>query len=128
MNNHLWEIALSRVPVVQGLDKRTLRGNYWSGSAGVQSVEILARFEADGLAGSDVHFGARSRVSADSGLAGANAEDAETAQFDAVTRRESLLEALENGVHGSFRFGAGQPRALNDVMDDILFDQSVSPS
>jgi len=100
-------------------------GLVMSRGVGIQSVEFLAWLEADGFARRNAHFRAGPWVAADSGLARANAENAETTQFDAVAGGKSLLEAFENGVHGGFRFGAGQPGPLNDVMDNILFDQSV---
>ena len=89
----------------------------------LQHVQFLAGFEADCLAGSDAHFGAGSGVAADAGLAGADAEDAKAAQLDALTGRESLLEALEDRIHGSLSLRAGQTRALNHMMYDVLLNQ-----
>ena len=81
-----------------------------SGCTGVQGVEFLAGFEADRLAGGDADFRSRSGIAAYACLAGPDAEDAETAQFNAVAGCQSLLEAFKYGVHGGFRFGAGQTR------------------
>ena len=36
---------------------------------------------------------------------------------------KSLLEALEDRIHGSLRLGAGQARALDHMMDDVLLNQ-----
>ena len=58
------------------------------------------------------------------GLAGANTEDAEPAQFDALAGSESLFQPLEDSIHRSLSLGAGQPCALDHVMNDVLLNQS----
>jgi hypothetical protein len=94
---------------------------------GVQGVELFAWLESDGFAGGNADFRSGSWVAADACLARTDAENTEAAQFNAISRGQGLFEAFKNGVHGGFRFGAGQPGALNDVMNDILLDQSVYP-
>jgi len=120
---------LSQVSDIPGL-----RGETWGaqilllvGGGSVESVEFLAGLEADGFAGGDADFGAGSGVAADACFTGADAEDAEAAQLDAIPRSQRLLEPFEDGVHGGFRFSPRQACPLDDVMDDILFDQCVSP-
>ena len=98
-----------------------------SGCIGIQGVEFFPRLESDGLAGGNADFRSGPGVAADARFAGPDAEDAEAAQFDAVAGGQGLFEAFKDGVHGGFRFGAGQPGALNDVMNDVLLDQSVYP-
>jgi hypothetical protein len=97
------------------------------GGVGVQGVELFAGFEADGFAGGDADFGAGSGIAADSGFAGSDAEDAESAQLNAIAGCQGLFETFKDGVHGRFRFGPRQPCSLDDVMDDILLDQCASP-
>ena len=97
----------------------------FSGSAAcVQGVQLFAGLEADSFAGGDADLSAGAGVAADAGFAGADAEDAEAAQLDALACRQGLLEALEDGVHGSLCLGARQACALNHVMNYILLDQS----
>ena len=86
-------------------------------------MQFLAWLEAHRLAGCDAHLGAGAGIAADAGLAGTDAEDAEAAQFDALAGGKSLLEALEYRIHGSLRLGAGQARALDHLMDDVLLNQ-----
>ena len=86
-------------------------------------MEFLARLESDGLAGGNADLGSGPRIAADAGLAGADAEDAKPAQFNALAGRQSLLQALEDRIHRRFGLGAGQARALDDVMDDVLLNQ-----
>jgi hypothetical protein len=90
-------------------------------------LQFLAGFEPHRFAGGDADFLAGARVAADTGLARADAENAEAAQFNAITCRESLFEPLEYGIHGSFSLGSRQACPLNDVMDNILLDQCRSP-
>jgi hypothetical protein len=92
---------------------------------GVEEVEFLAGFEADGFAGGNGDFGSGTRVAADAGLARAHVENAEAAQFYAITCSEGLLQAFKNCVDRCFRFIARQARTLDDVMDNILFYQRV---
>ena len=54
------------------------------GPAVFQRMQFLARLEADGLAGGDADLGSGAWVSADAGFAGADTEDAKSAQFDAL--------------------------------------------
>ena len=86
-------------------------------------MEFFARFEADGFAGGYADLGAGAWIAADTGFTGADAENAESAQFDALTGGQSLFKALEDRIHRSFRLGARQARALDYVMDDVLFNQ-----
>lgn len=95
------------------------------GGAFSQGVQLFARLEADGLSGGDAHLGTGAGISADAGFAGTHAEDAEPAQFNALTGSQSLFEPFEDCVHRSLSLGAGQPSALDHVMDDVLLNQSV---
>ena len=103
------------------LTARRLAG--WGRLAGFQRVQFLARLEADGFAGGDADLGAGAGIAADAGFAGADAEDAKSAQFDALAGGQSLLEALEDRIHGGLRLGARQARALDHMMDDVLLNQ-----
>jgi len=99
----------------------------WSGAgrtAGLKRMQFLARLEAHSLARSDAHFGAGAWIAANPGFAGADAENAKSAQFNALSGGQGLLQALENRIHRSFCLGARQARALDYLMDDVLFNQS----
>jgi hypothetical protein len=86
-------------------------------------VQFLAGFEANGFPWGNADLGAGSGIAADACFAGSDAKNAESAQFDALAGRQGLLEALEDRIHRSFRLGTRQARALDDVMDDVLFNQ-----
>ena len=113
--------------IFRSVGTRGYQGALVSGCIGVQGVEFLAGLESNGFARGDADFRSGSGVAADARLAGPDAEDAEAAQFNAVSRGQGLFQAFKNGVHGGFRFGAGQPCTLNDVMNDILLDQCIYP-
>jgi hypothetical protein len=83
----------------------------WStalGRAGVQRMQFLARFETNGFARGYADFGAGAGIAADAGFAGADAENAKSAQFDALAGGQGLLEALEDRIHRGLRLGARQ--------------------
>jgi hypothetical protein len=86
-------------------------------------MQFLAWLETNSLAGCDAHFGAGAGIAANPGFAGADTENAESAQFDALPRGQGLLEALEDRIHRGFRFGPRQSGALDYMMDDVLFNQ-----
>jgi hypothetical protein len=86
-------------------------------------VQLLARFKADRLAGGDADLGAGSGIAANACFARADAENAKSAQFDALTGGKSLLQALEDRIHRGFCLDAGQARALDYMMDDVLLNQ-----
>jgi hypothetical protein len=86
-------------------------------------MEFFARFEANGFAWSYADLGAGAWIATDSGFAGADAEDAKSAQFDAFAGGKSLLQALKNRIHRGFCLGPRQSRALDYMMDDVLLNQ-----
>jgi len=86
-------------------------------------VQFLARFEPDGFAGGDAYLGAGSGIAADACFAGADAKNAKSAQFDALAGGQGLLEALEDRIHRGFCLCTRQARALDNLMDDVLFNQ-----
>jgi hypothetical protein len=86
-------------------------------------VQLLSRFEADGFAGCDADLGAGTGIAANACFARADAENAKSAQFDALTGGQSLLQALEDRIHRGFCLDAGQARALDYMMDDVLLNQ-----
>jgi len=85
-------------------------------------VQLLAGLEAHSFAGSNADFGPSSRIAANSGFPGTDAEDSKAAQLDTFPGGESLLQAFEHGVYGCLSLGARQARALDYVMDDVLLD------
>ena len=93
----------------------------------MQGVQFLAGFETDGFAWGNAHFSAGAGIAPDAGLTGTDAEDAESAQLNAVAGGQRLLEAFEYRVDRRFRLGARQSGALDDVMHDILLDQCRRP-
>ena len=90
-------------------------------------MELFARLETDGFSGSNVDFRTGSGIASDAGFAGPDAEDAESAELNAVARRECLFEAFEDGIDCRFGLGARQAGALDDMVHDILLDQCRRP-
>jgi len=93
----------------------------------IEEMEFFAGFEAHGFAGSNGNFGSGARVPTDSGLSGADIEDAKASQLDPLAVAESFLKALEDGVHSGLGLHAGQAGPFDDVVDDVLFNQCLSP-
>ncbi len=95
-------------------------------SAGfTNDVELFSGLEPYSLAGSDAHLGTGARIAAYAGLARAHAEDAKTAQFDALTCCKGLLQPFEHRIHGCLSLSTGQSGALDDMVHNVLFNQSV---
>jgi len=92
-----------------------------------QNVQLFAGLEAHSFAGRDADLGPGARIAADAGLARADAEDAKTAQFNAVAGREGVFEPLEYGIHSGFSLGSRQACTLDHMMDNILLDQCRRP-
>jgi hypothetical protein len=86
-------------------------------------MKFFTRLEAYRFAGGDADFGAGSGIPADASFAGADAEDAKSAQFDAFSRGESFFQTLENRIHRGLCLGARQACALDYMMDDVLLNQ-----
>jgi hypothetical protein len=90
-------------------------------------MQFLARLETNSLAWSDGDFGPGPRVAANARLARAHIEHPKAAQLYTVAGSESFLEALKYRVDRRFRFVAGQSGFRDDLMDDVLFYQCLSP-
>lgn len=93
----------------------------------VKEVQLFAGFEAHGFAGSDGNFGSGAGVPTDSGLSGPDIEDAKASQLDSLAVGKSFFEALEDGVHSGLGLHAGQAGPFDNVVDDVLFNQCLSP-
>ncbi len=89
----------------------------------MERMQFLARLEAHGFAGGDADLGAGAGIAADTGFAGADAKNAESAQLDALACGQSLFQTLEYRIYRGLRFAAGQARALDYVMDNVLLNQ-----
>jgi hypothetical protein len=86
-------------------------------------MQFLAWFEADCLPRGYAHLSAGAGIAADTGFSRADAENAKSAQFDALAGGQSLLEALEDRIHRGLCLGTRQARALDYMMDDVLLNQ-----
>ena len=86
-------------------------------------MEFLAGLEADGFSGCDADLGPGSRIAADAGFTRADAENAKSAQFDALAGGQGLFEALKYGIHRRLGLSAREAGALDYMMDDVLFNQ-----
>ena len=86
-------------------------------------MKLFARLEADGFARGNADFGTRAWVAPDTCLTGADTEDSETAEFDAFTCCQGLLEPLKHRIDGRFCFSSRQAGALDHMMNNILLDQ-----
>src|SRR5438105_2840024 len=69
----------------------------------IDGLQFFPGLEADSLSGRDIHFSAGAWIASDAGLAGADVEDSEAAQLDAVASRQGLLHAFKHGLNGGFR-------------------------
>jgi hypothetical protein len=85
-------------------------------------MKFFARLESHSLAWSNGDFGARSRVTADAGLAWLDCENAEAAEFDTVSSDEGLLHAFEDRVDRGFCFCPWQSGSLNNPLYKILLN------
>jgi dCTP deaminase len=90
-------------------------------------VQLFTGLEADCFTGGDADFSPGAGVTADAGFARPDAEDAEAAEFDAIAAGEGVFQPFEHCIHGGFRLGPRQACPLDDVVDNILLDQSRCP-
>ena len=89
-----------------------------------ETLQFFAGFEAHGFARRDVDLFASARIAADAGLARLDTENAEAAEFDALTLAESGLERLEDGLHGLLRLGAADIRRGHDGVYDVQLNHT----
>src|SRR5580704_9030939 len=107
--------ALSALAYVRGTTTLTL----------LQRLQLLAGFETHRFAGWNGDLGAGARVAADPGLAWADVEDAEAAQLDALTVRQSPLHALKNCFHSHLGLGLGDAGFVDHFVDDVELDHGL---
>ncbi len=92
----------------------------------LQGLQLLAGLKAHGLAGRNRDFGAGARVSANPGLTRLYVEYTEAAQLDSVALFEGLFHGFEDRLNGHFRFGLGNAGFIDNFVNDIQLDQSIS--
>ncbi len=90
-------------------------------------MQFFSGLEADRFAWSNADFAAGSRIAANSGLSGSDAENAEAAQLNPIAGRQSLFQPFKDTIHGCFCLDAGQSGTLDHLMNDVLFDQRSCP-
>jgi hypothetical protein len=90
-------------------------------------MQFFARLEANCFAGGDGHLGPCAWIPADSRFAGADVEDAETAQLNTVAGGECFFQAFEDCVDRRFCFIARQACFVDDLVDDVLFNHGLYP-
>ncbi len=86
-------------------------------------MKFLARLESNGFARGYADFGTGAGITADAGFAGADAENAKSAQFDALAGSQGLFEALKYRIHRGLGLGTRKAGALDYMMDNVLFNQ-----
>jgi hypothetical protein len=91
-----------------------------------QRLEFLARLEAHSLAGRDVDLLSGARVASNARLARFDVEDAEAAQFDALSSAERILHSVEDSFDRLLGFRAGYVRLLYDGVYDVELDHKTS--
>src|SRR5579859_237563 len=85
----------------------------------VDRLQLLAGFEAYGLARRNADLSAGARVASDARLPRPDVEHAKAAQFNALTLRQRLLHALKHRFHGRFGFGLGDAGLVDHFVNDI---------
>jgi flavin reductase (DIM6/NTAB) family NADH-FMN oxidoreductase RutF len=90
----------------------------------LESLQFLARFESDSLAGRNGNLRPGAGVPANAGLARLHVKDAEAAQFNAVSVLESLLHVFEDCFDGHLGLRLGDAGFIDHFVDDIEFDQA----
>jgi len=93
----------------------------------LQRLQLFPGFESNRFAGRDRHLGSSARVATDAGLARPHVEDSKSSKLNAFAATESALHTFENGFNGHLRLSLGDARLVNDLIDDVEFDQSRLP-
>jgi hypothetical protein len=94
----------------------------------IESLQILARLEANCPAGLNVDFGPSPRIAADSCLSRLYGEDSKATKFNPLTMGEGFLHTLQNFFHGLFGSCPRQTRSVDYPLDQILLDHAAVPS
>jgi hypothetical protein len=85
-------------------------------------MELFTGLEANSFARCYGDLSASSRIAADAGLPRFHGEDAEPAQFDAVSGDQVLFHAFEDSVYRSLCFSSWQTGTLNNPLYQILLN------
>jgi hypothetical protein len=104
---------------------RTHRDLFGLGDGGVfEALQFLARLEANRFSRGDADLFAGARIAADAGLARLDAEDAELAEFDALTASHGVFEGFEDGFDGLFGLGTADVCLRNHSVYDIKLNHA----
>ena len=88
----------------------------------LKRLQVFAWLEPHGFSGRDIHFRARSRVPADTGLPRLYGKYAEAAQLDPIVGLEGILHTIEDRIHCLFRLCLAHSRPLYDLIHEIEFE------
>jgi flavin reductase (DIM6/NTAB) family NADH-FMN oxidoreductase RutF len=94
----------------------------------VKSLKLFTGFKADGLAGRNRHLSPGARIAANSGLARAYIENAETSEFDSFAVSQRTFHAFEDRFYGHFGFRLGNSRPVDYFIDNVELDQGNPPA
>jgi hypothetical protein len=88
-------------------------------------LQFFAGLEADSLAGLNVDFLARPRVTPDARLAALDFEDTKSAKLDSLPSHESALHGIKNCLNGHFRLRLGNSGSIQDFSNEIELDHGI---
>ena len=91
-------------------------------------MKFLAWFETNCLTRRNAYFCAGSGIAANARFPGPDAEDAESAELDAITAGQGLLKSFKDRVYGCLGFSPRQACPFDNVVHNILLDQCPCPS
>ena len=90
----------------------------------LEALEFFAGLKADGFPGRNIDFFPGARIAADAGLARLDAENAKSAELDALAAAEGLLERFENGFDGLLGLSAADVRRGDDGVYDVQLNHT----
>src|SRR5438105_14300372 len=87
-------------------------------------MQFFTWLEAHCFSRGDADLCPGARIASNASLPRSHAEDAEAAQFNALSRSQGFFKSFKHGVDCRFGLGAWQACALNHMVHDVLFNQS----
>lgn len=93
----------------------------------LKSLQLLPGLKPHCLPRRNGDLGPGAGIPADTRFARPDVEDAEAAEFDALSTGERSLHTLKDGFHGHLRFRFGDAGAIHHFVDNIELDQAASP-
>src|SRR5947207_13752178 len=85
----------------------------------LQCLQFFARLKPDSPSRRNRHLCSRPRIASNPGFPWPHVENSKPSELDPISFAQSFFHRFKDGLDRHFRFRLGDPRAVDDLIDDV---------